>query len=229
MSSQDESSQSLRPLQQLPLHRLPPEVRDMIWALTLPSNRTFEVTKIDEKDDGPDTHFFHFRYPPPSPVALRVCRESRGAALRKGFFFSTTKGLSVWFTPDTDVLYIDTFRDVLHFRITTSRIKIQGWDHVLHFEIGWRAFHEYKHQPPSPSHGLPDIMEILHAHMPNLKTISCILETHETSSGEVIEDTISLPLPGSDEDTYAVLRGRNFYQTAIELWESEITTMMYFD
>ncbi|KAM0302930.1 hypothetical protein ACHAPM_003716 [Fusarium culmorum] len=189
--SQGESSQSLHPIQEVPLHRLPPEVRDMIWLLTLPSHRTFEVEAITREDNKSDIHLFRFEYPPPSPVALRVCREFRGAALRKGFLFSTTKGPSVWFRPETDTLYFRDFRGLRDAMNKTTHIEIPGWEQVLHLGFGYSNFVEY----------LLDMKDLvgfrdIFAHMPDLKTCSYIELRRETRSGEVIL-TIDFPLPFS--------------------------------
>ncbi|GKU03678.1 unnamed protein product [Fusarium langsethiae] len=77
------------PPQEFPLQRLPPELRDHIWTLTLRGRRAFSVKRISRKDYTTDTKFFDFFAPlHPPPRALSVCRESRAVALRRGFFFS---------------------------------------------------------------------------------------------------------------------------------------------
>lgn len=119
---------------------LPLEIRDLIWESVLPPPRVFEVRRIARllppevpppvyritfsghhaTFDPASRQFrcfeFYRKFPP--PVATQICRESRAAALRAGYFLLPTSFSSViaqtlvdvrycmvWFGGPTDFLY----------------------------------------------------------------------------------------------------------------------------
>ncbi|OBS29402.1 hypothetical protein FPOA_03338 [Fusarium poae] len=191
------------------LNRLPPELRNHIWTLTLPCCRIFMVKRIERQNHKSQEGFFNFHHSNPNPrfpIALSVCRESREAALRQGFFFQEGKeSAGLWFRPDTDILYFSTKQKwILR---TKKHISIPEWDRVLHVGIQLEAFYFHKDFLSTPPENLAKKMERFYAHMPNLKTLSCMVWGRQGSRRIAV--TFPMALPGSDEDTYALMRGRN--------------------
>ncbi|XEV00887.1 hypothetical protein FSHL1_006174 [Fusarium sambucinum] len=194
-----------------PLDRLPPELRDYIWILTLPYCRFIRVNGIKRQGHQSETMFFHFDDTCPHPIALSVCRESRGAALRQGFIFKAAdkESLGLWFRPDTDILYFS--RKHQKTLSTKTHIHIPGWDRVLHFGIELDAFYFDNSVFSPPPENLAEIMEGFYAHMPNLKRLSLIVGD-EYLTGRCQALIVPIPLPGSDENTYAIMRGRIIWE-----------------
>ena len=120
----------------IPLHTLPPEIRELIWTASLPPPRLFHVQNVVTTYSPRESCFvFYKRHV--LPVALGVCSESRAAALRAGFLLRSP-GRDVWFNPDSDTLYIDRN----HRRFIQGKAKAQpaGLDRIKHLGVEWRAW-----------------------------------------------------------------------------------------
>ncbi|GKU03677.1 hypothetical protein FLAG1_06264 [Fusarium langsethiae] len=128
------------PPQDFPLHRLPPEIRDNIWTFTLPDRRIFDASTVSkEGPEGPSFLDFHFRHPP--PATLQICRESRAAALRRGFFFKAgNESPGVWFKPETDMFYITQYQYGRMIADGCHHIDVKGLDKTLHVGVELSTF-----------------------------------------------------------------------------------------
>lgn len=198
---------------------LPPELRTLVWEFSIPQ-RLFHVRSIlpernpddeDNQEETQDEMFFKFFIDPPSPAALRVCRESRAVATRHGFFFRSSPGKrGPWFNPPTDVLYID--RGQRHYFRSGGRrtpLRIAGAERVLNVGIEWRAFfHDV-----SPSWSWDEMPGIwrraispVYLHFPNLQAIHYILPQvrflggavwGRVPFGSVALEPVLVPLPAN--------------------------------
>ncbi|KAG8677469.1 hypothetical protein FPOAC2_03622 [Fusarium poae] len=180
-----------------PLHRLPPEIRDIIWNFTLPDRRVFVVEEFLRYPKSDMEYLgFGFRHPP--PVTLQVCYESRAAALRAGFFFKTGKrSLGAWFRPETDMMCFYSVSS-----LTTSEDRhVQGLDKVLHVGIFSSTFLDFSYGKSS-RFMMERPIRAIHSSMPSLETLNYIYIRHERPVEQEICSTdyrsASLSLPLSD-------------------------------
>jgi hypothetical protein len=159
---------------------LPTEIRDLIWEATLPPRRLFHVSGSTtiRSEQGPTAIkllTFHVRHR--HPVATRVCRESREAALRRGFFFR--RFTDVWFNPDRDMLYIDrNQRRYIQTKDGKPLYRIAGLDRVKHVAVEWRAW--FRDIPALQSQESMcarwrHALRSLRLYTPNLETVNFVL------------------------------------------------------
>lgn len=164
---------------------LPLEIRDIIWDFVLPPPRVFQVRRIGmlRPQDVPPTvyrttfsghhetsnpasrHFrcFEFQRKHPPPIATQICRESRAAALRAGYFLFPTcftadiprtladiRARMVWFGGPIDLLY---------FTFPANNATMEhGWGHrpvptpclslVKNVGVEWVYFFQGTRAPP---------------------------------------------------------------------------------
>lgn len=153
---------------------LPSEIRGLIWEATLPPRRIFHVrgsVTVYPEQGPPSLKRFLFHIPHRAPVATRVCKESRAAALRRGFFFPNCP--DVWFNPDLDMLYID--RNQRRF---IQLYRVDGLERVKHVGIEWRAW--FRDIPALQSKESMQerwryALRSVSLYMPNLQTINFVL------------------------------------------------------
>lgn len=152
---------------------LPQEIRDQIWALTLPSRRIFSLDK--SQDDEQHAYAHTFKNPYPLPLALQTCRDSRETALREGFFLTPPHSKkSVYFIPETDILYFGRV-ECQRLRKKES-IDVPGLGRVINIGFEWASFFEYdpaKSIVPARRYWRT-VVENLYVQMPHLKTLNHI-------------------------------------------------------
>lgn len=162
------------------LNDMPPEVRAMIWECTLPPQRIFHVcsaVSFHPKDKPSTVRRFAFHIQHEQPATLSVCRESRAAALRRGFFIS--KCPHIWFDPDVDMLYFDrNNRRFLQSKEGEPLYTFDGLDRVQHLGVEWRAW--FRDIPALQSERSmllrwKGAFDSLQVYMPRLKTVNFIL------------------------------------------------------
>ncbi|QPC67857.1 hypothetical protein HYE67_010088 [Fusarium culmorum] len=95
--------------QAFPLPKLPPELRRLIWSLTLPGPRIHKA--VYRRCCGSSTAAETHTISPRPPIALSICKESRDVALEVFKTFAPCQCPGVghlgFFNPHTDILYID--------------------------------------------------------------------------------------------------------------------------
>ncbi|OAQ61470.1 hypothetical protein VFPPC_09303 [Pochonia chlamydosporia 170] len=159
---------------------LPSEIRGLIWEATLPPRRIFHVRgsiTIYPEQGWPSLKRFIFHIQHRHPVATQVCRESRAAALRRGFFFP--KCPDVWFNPDRDMLYIDrNQRRLIQSQGGDAVYRVDGLERVKHLGIEWRAW--FRDIPALQSEESMRerwkyALRSVNLYMPNLESINFVL------------------------------------------------------
>ncbi|OAA34617.1 hypothetical protein NOR_08375 [Metarhizium rileyi] len=161
-------------------NRLPFEIRSLVWEASLPARRLFHVREsitVYPEKGPPSLKRFVYHIPHRHPVATRVCRESRAAALRRGFFFP--KCPDVWFNPDRDMLYIDrNQRRFIRSNRGEPAYTVRGLEQVKHVGVEWRAwFRDIPAYQPEKSmqERWQYALRSLRFYMPNLQTINFAL------------------------------------------------------
>ncbi|KAJ4122681.1 hypothetical protein NW768_010118 [Fusarium equiseti] len=178
------------------------EIRDHIWALTLPSHRIFHLDKSHDGEQHAGAYTLQNTYQ--LPPALQICHESRKTALRQGFFFTPPhSNKSVYFIPETDILYFG--------RVECQRLKekehidMPDSDKVLNVGFEWASFFEYDpDQSIVPARRYwRRVVECLYVQMPHLKTLNHI---SPVPVGKPQCEYRLTPLPG---DTTVLWQGTN--------------------
>lgn len=159
---------------------LPSEIRGLIWEASLPTRRIFHVrgsVTVYPEQGPPSLKRFIFHISHRAPAATRVCKESRAAALRRGFFFP--KCPDVWFNPDLDMLYIDrNQRRFIQSHAGEPLYRVDGLERVKHVGVEWRAW--FRDIPPLQSKESMQerwryALRSVGIYMPNLQTINFVL------------------------------------------------------
>lgn len=156
---------------------LPFELRDLIWEYTLPAPRLFtldglfrvqfshfkdpirrvyevwfEHQEVDTSHRvGPRdiTHCFNFRDRHPPPITTQICRESRDATVRSGYFllpawdgsdedadFLGEGPSAAWFGAASDILYLEGSR--VPFLLSSAPFHIPNAVRVRSVGVDWR-------------------------------------------------------------------------------------------
>lgn len=159
------------------LSSLPLELRDLIWEYTLPPPRLFtldglfrvrfshfkdaisrvyeawfehqEVGGSHRVEPRDTTHCFDFRERHLPPITTQICRESRGAAARAGYFLLPAWDGShedtdllgegpgaAWFGGATDILYLEGSR--VPFLLSSTPFHIPNAVRVRSVGVDWR-------------------------------------------------------------------------------------------
>lgn len=184
----------------LQLINLPPELRDHIWTLTLPDRRrVFHVRNCFKNPFSKDPELsllFSTRYAP--PVSLQICRDSRAAAMRQGFFLS-----GVWFRRDTDILHFGCQLFPIWYSISKMQPALElvrGLDKVHNIGIDWNVFFESKARPVLSRDEVQwwkGAIKNLYNYMPDLKTLNYILPGEREYQQAMRFKPFLLPLPES--------------------------------
>lgn len=160
----------------------------------------------DTDTDPPGTCLFRFRIRHPPPIATRVCRESRAAAQRAGYFPLPTAAASdidgdaqpsvTWFGGPTDILYYPLSLEP-HISLGWGpgpRPSFPNSERVRHVGLEWRVL---LRGVPSPWHPADDAETFawrtriftLYDYSPGLEAVHLVLPTaytmaHSSVSGE---------------------------------------------
>ncbi|KAG4443768.1 hypothetical protein IFR05_000759 [Cadophora sp. M221] len=110
--------------------KLPPEIRQHIWLLSLPGPRV--LTMYSRADE--DRLYFQESVRPPNPVTLRVCRESREVALRRYKLCFGTPNVYADF-PGGDIIYFDSYMIPWKWTLSNSRSRRRSVPQTLSPEI----------------------------------------------------------------------------------------------
>ncbi|KAH7174052.1 uncharacterized protein B0J16DRAFT_351279 [Fusarium flagelliforme] len=108
--------ESLPPFEPFPFLRLPPELRRLIWKLTLPGPQIHKVVyrRRCPPKKNPKNHDYHV-VSPRTPITLSICQESRAVARETLIQFPHCQclgpvGLS-YFNPKIDILFVNARGD----------------------------------------------------------------------------------------------------------------------
>lgn len=164
--------------------RLPMEIRELIWHMTLPGPRLVEIQyKHSSSSEGNTLLSGAFPRRPP-PVSLRVCQESRNKALRVYTLCIPTKiGVpKCYFSPPLDTLLLPC-----------------GWLHrpdpcmLTQDVLGKIENICFSYPELDLAHTVLKIWH-LYERFPGLKTISAALD-HRTDENRVGEPSLEVPDP----------------------------------
>lgn len=172
--------------QKIQFTSLPPEIRHQIWDLTLPSRRII-VLSYDVRRSH---RYFKFLNNHSTPITLQICRDSRAAAFRQGFFFTLNDtGQSVYFIPETDILYL--WGTVVRRLKIAKSIEIPGLDRAIN--VGFRSSQLFCLAKPVPHNECwRRAIKRLYIHMPLLKTFNHItLDRPEMRQRELAIEPLS--------------------------------------
>ncbi|RSL96364.1 hypothetical protein CDV31_013504 [Fusarium ambrosium] len=127
--------------QTLDFMKLPPEIRCMIWSLTLPSARVITI-RMEIRDS--------FLFSVPIPPAMHICQESRREALKTLTLFApaASSGFGpIYLDPKHDILYLD-----MHDRFAVvSKLFPQLNDmHTIAFPLDAMYTWPWRKGPPEP-------------------------------------------------------------------------------
>ena len=149
---------------------LPCELRLRIWELSLPGPRIVEVRHFRY-------NHYHNKYCFTSvcapPVHLRICRDSRGVAL-KHYKFHDGRGVSLFLDPSIDTLYFGatwTNRgDLFNFINNASQKDLARLENLAVNEIN---LPNWRHRPMTPPTGAlgPDVRPTLFSMLKGLKKL----------------------------------------------------------
>ena len=120
--------------------KLPPEIRDMVWAYALPEARVFEVLDVPHcslKTPADAGLMFADQFHEPPPYLTAICQESRAFVFHR-YKAVTFSGITKYLDPARDTLLLESYLLTrrLH-RVLDLLARIPSIrNHVRHFALG---------------------------------------------------------------------------------------------